>query len=67
MRRRHHSRAWYWLLLLPLLGTLIPPIYNVRDPEVIGIPFFYWYQMLWVPISVALTILVYQRTRRHDR
>jgi len=65
--RRGHSRAWYWLLLLPLLGTLIPSIYNVRDPEIAGIPFFYWYQMLWVPISVVLTVVVYQKTRRHDR
>ena len=54
------SRAWYWLLVLPLLGVLIPPIYNSEDPELIGIPFFYWYQMAWVPISVIITVLVYR-------
>jgi hypothetical protein len=28
-----------------------------------GIPFFYWYQMLWVLISAAFTALVYFATR----
>ena len=61
--RSGHQR-WYWLLVVPLLGTLIPPIYNVRAPSLIGLPFFYWYQLAWVPISVALTWLVYAKTRR---
>jgi hypothetical protein len=59
------QRHWYWLLLLPLLGLLIPPIYNTEDPTLIGIPFFYWYQLAWVPLSVAVTTVVYRKTRRH--
>jgi Protein of unknown function (DUF3311) len=55
---------WSWLLLIPLLGTLIPPIYNTRDPELFGVPFFYWYQMVWIPISVLVTVLVYRATKR---
>jgi hypothetical protein len=55
---------WTWLLLIPLLGTLIPPIYNTHDPELFGVPFFYWYQMLWIPISVLITTLVYRATKR---
>jgi hypothetical protein len=51
------------LLALPLVGLLIPPIYNQADPTLIGIPFFYWYQLLWVPISVAVTAVVYIKTR----
>lgn len=54
---------WNWLLLLPLIGTLIPPIYNVGKPTLIGIPFFYWYQMGWIPISVGVTVLVFRATR----
>jgi hypothetical protein len=61
--RRRGSRGWNWLLLVPLLGVLIPPIYNSADPHLIGIPFFYWYQMLWIPISVVCTVAVYRRTR----
>ena len=60
------TRHWYWLLLIPLVGTLIPPIYNFEDPKFIGMPFFYWYQLAWVPISVLLTATVYRKTR-HSR
>ena len=55
---------WSWLLLLPLAGTLFPPIYNTKDPELFGLPFFYWYQMVWIPISVVVTLTVYRATRR---
>ncbi len=58
------SRAWYWLLLIPFAGVLIPPLYNFEDPTLIGMPFFYWYQLAWVPISVVLTAIVYVKTRR---
>ncbi len=63
MERDRSHRAWYWLLLVPLVGLLIPPIYNHAEPELIGLPFFYWYQLAWVPISVAVTALVYRKTR----
>jgi hypothetical protein len=55
---------WTWLLVIPLIGTLIPVIYNTRDPEVFGVPFFYWYQMVWIPVSVLVTVTVYQATKR---
>ena len=58
---------WTWLLLIPLIGTLIPPIYNTRDPELFGVPFFYWYQMVWIPVSVLVTVIVYQATKRGRR
>jgi hypothetical protein len=56
-------RFWYVLLLIPLVGLLIPSLYNHADPTLIGIPFFYWYQLLWVPLSVVLTGIVYVKTR----
>lgn len=61
--RGGRSRVWYWLLLVPLLGTLIPPLYNREDPALFGLPFFYWYQLVWVPIGVLVTVIVYRRTR----
>jgi hypothetical protein len=64
-REARSQRWWYVLLLVPLVGLLFPPIYNQADPTVIGIPFFYWYQLLWVPVSVALTAIVYVKTRGH--
>jgi Protein of unknown function (DUF3311) len=63
MREQRSSRRWYWLLVVPMVGLLIPPIYNHADPTLIGIPFFYWYQLLWVPLSVAVTAVVYVKTR----
>ena len=57
------NRGWYWLLLLPLVGVLIPTIYNSKDPTFIGIPFFYWYQLAWIFISVLCTAVVYRKTR----
>ena len=58
------SRWWYALLALPLLGLLYPPLYATRDPELAGIPFFYWYQFAWVVLAVVLTLLVYAKTKR---
>jgi hypothetical protein len=63
MGEERSRRHWYWLLVVPLLGLLVPPIYNDVDPTLIGIPFFYWYQLAWVPISVAVTAVVYVKTR----
>jgi hypothetical protein len=60
---RDRRRSFYWLLVIPVLGTLIPPIYNFEDPKLIGIPFFYWYQLAWVPLSVVISTLVYRKTR----
>ena len=54
------------LLLVPLVGTLIPSIYNRTDPTVDGIPFFYWYQMVWIPLSVVCTLIVYRAVRGRD-
>jgi len=53
------------LLLLPYAGLLCVPFYNHGDPELFGFPFFYWYQLLWIPITVLLTWLAYRRVR-HD-
>jgi len=51
------------LLATPFVGLLYPPLYATKDPELFGFPFFYWYQFAWVIAAVAITILVYTRTR----
>jgi hypothetical protein len=65
--RRERPGPVQWLLIVPLIGTLLPFIYNTRDPELIGIPFFYWYQLLWVPLAVVFTIIVYRATTKRGR
>lgn len=63
---RARTRVWYLLLVVPMIGTLIPPIYNRKDPTLIGIPFFYWYLLLWVPVTVVCLVFV-SRFARWDR
>ncbi|MGH7282229.1 MAG: DUF3311 domain-containing protein [Polyangiaceae bacterium] len=52
------------LLIVPFIGTLCVPFYNRVDPELAGIPFFYWYQFLWIPIGAAITAYAYLVTRK---
>lgn len=61
-RRGVHVRPANLLLLIPLIGTLLPMFYNQDHPRLGGMPFFYWYQLLWIPISVAITWFVYRTT-----
>ncbi|HEV3090190.1 MAG TPA: DUF3311 domain-containing protein [Candidatus Cybelea sp.] len=59
MRRR----ACYALLVLPFAGTLIPAFYNHAGPPLFGIPFFYWYQLAWIPATAGLLGIVVALTR----
>jgi hypothetical protein len=53
---------WYVLFIIEAVAVLWPPFYNKVEPEWRGIPFFYWYQLLWVVISAVLTAIVYFAT-----
>ena len=65
--RPRRNRAVLLLLLVPLVGTLVPSFYNSRTPSIGGMPFFYWYQLAWIPVSVACTYVVYRATRGDKR
>ncbi|GAA1694843.1 DUF3311 domain-containing protein [Streptomyces yatensis] len=54
-------------LIAPFVGMLWVGSYAKVEPTLIGIPFFYWYQMLWVPISAVLTSVAYVLVRREKR
>lgn len=60
---RDRAYRWYWLLLLPFVGLLYPPLYAHMDPRIAGIPFFYWYQGVWLVLTAVITTVVYRRTR----
>jgi hypothetical protein len=66
MRTNRNSRAIQLLLLLPYLGLLWVPLYNRKEPVLLGFPFFYWYQLVWVPLTVFLIWVVYRRVARED-
>jgi len=51
------------LLILPFIAMLWVSSYNSATPEWGGIPFFYWYQLVWVIISAVIIAFVYQLER----
>jgi len=54
------QRRWFLLLLLiPFIALLWTPFYNSYDPMLFNIPFFYWYQMLWIVLTALLITIVY--------
>jgi hypothetical protein len=66
-RRRRPSPLWYLLLLAPFVAMFWVPSYNRIGPAWGGVPFFYWYQLLWIPIGAGLTLIVYFATQSSDR
>ena|ERR1700691_4831112 len=67
---RTHTGAWVLvaiLLLVAVLGTLIVPIYARSSPKLGSFPFFYWYQLIWVPVVGLLTTICYLITTRVAR
>jgi hypothetical protein len=47
------------LIFIPFIAVLWVPFYNQLEPELFGIPYFYWYQLAWIFVSAALTIVAY--------
>ncbi|WP_327353524.1 DUF3311 domain-containing protein [Streptomyces sp. NBC_01304] len=54
-------------LFAPFVAMLWVGSYAKTEPTVGGIPFFYWYQMLWVLISTVLTMTAYTLWNRDQR
>lgn len=57
-------------LAIPIVGLMWVTSYAKEEPAFDGIPFFFWYQFLWVFISAGLTYLAYRlvvAARRGDR
>lgn len=53
-----------WLLAVPVVAVLWVPFYNRVEPSVFGVPFFYWYQLLWVLLGALIIGLVYRSETR---
>ena len=47
------------LLIAGIAGTLWVPIYARSTPKLGDFPFFYWYQLIWVPAVAILSWICY--------
>ena len=57
---RTRRRVWLRVfLLIPFIVLLYPPFYNSIDPKFIGMPFFYWFPLLWIILTAILTAVLY--------
>jgi cell division protein FtsW (lipid II flippase) len=47
------------LLMVPVVAYLWVSSYAKASPRVAGFPFFYWWQLLWLVITVVLMGVAY--------
>jgi hypothetical protein len=57
------------MLTIAIMGSLWVPIFARSQPQLRGFPFFYWYQLILVPVTSLLCWICYlllrpKRTRR---
>jgi hypothetical protein len=55
-------RTWGLVTILlgaAIAGTLWVPIYARSGPKLGPFPFFYWYQLIWVPVTAVLCWVCY--------
>lgn len=59
-------RPIHLLLLIPFVAMLWVSVYNRAEPSLAGIPFFYWFQLLWIPLGALLLWPVYRAEDRDN-
>jgi len=64
--RPRRWNPWNLLLLVPLL-MLVTAWFNVDEPRLFGLPYFYWFQFAFVPIGVICVAVVYVKSRGDNR
>ncbi len=45
------------LLVIPTVILLVVPLYNRQAPELFGLPFFYWFQGMWLFIAAGMYLV----------
>ncbi|NLU72020.1 DUF3311 domain-containing protein [Streptomyces sp. HNM0575] len=53
-------------LFIPFVALMWVSSYSRTEPTLAGLPFFYWYQMLWVLISAVMTMVAYKLVKRDE-
>lgn len=44
------------LLVAPVAGLLWVPAYAREEPALLDVPFFYWYQLAWIVLSLLCLV-----------
>jgi hypothetical protein len=52
-------RLVYVLFLAVAVVSLWVPLYNRTEPNLAGIPFFYWFQIAWIVVSGISVAIAY--------
>jgi hypothetical protein len=66
-RSRRSPVAWAVvtvLLAAGVAGPLVVPLFARSTPKLGDFPFFYWYQLIWIPLVAILTSLAYLLTKK---
>ena len=54
-----HRWFWYLSFLAVVIVSLWVPLYNRLEPRLLGIPFFYWFQFVWIIVGGIVTGIAY--------
>jgi hypothetical protein len=55
------------MLTIAIMGSLWVPIFARTQPQLGGFPFFYWYQLILVPVTSFLCWICYLLLRTKPR
>ena len=50
---------WIVIFIALIAVTLRVPFYNRLEPTLLGIPFFYWFQFVWIIVAAIVTGVAY--------
>jgi hypothetical protein len=59
VRMAARRRLVYALFLAVAVVSLWVPLYNRTEPNLAGIPFFYWFQIAWIVVSGISVAIAY--------
>lgn len=51
--------VWLVILFIPFFVAIWVPLFNRVEPALFGIPFFYWFQFVWIVVAAIVTGLAY--------
>ena len=53
------TSLWIVIFLALFAVTLWVPLYNRVEPTLFGVPFFYWFQFIWIIVAAIVTGVAY--------